>query len=689
MSRIALTVHGVVQGVGFRPFVRRAALTHNLTGWVRNGRDGVRIEVQGNDHALNRFMQVLEHELPSPARITALDRRAVDEVDDAAFSIVTSRDDAPAEAVLPADLATCDACLAELRDPRDRRHRYPFTNCTHCGPRYSITERLPYDRPNTTMRRFTLCEACAREYRDLDDRRYHAQPIACPSCGPELVAVSPTGQKLAQGDKVLTLAAHSLRRGEVVALRGLGGYQLLVDARRDAALRRLRECKRRPDKPFAVMFGSLEQLAACARVSRDEARVLSGPEAPIVLLARVAGDPLAAAVHCDSPWLGAMLPTTPLHHLLLDEVGVPLVCTSGNLQDEPICTESGEALERLGPLVAILVDHDRPIARPVDDSVVRVTNRAVRVVRRARGYAPLPVAHLQGTATLIGLGAHLNSTVALSHRGQLLVSQHLCDLDTPRARDLLAATARDLCDFYDTTPQAIACDLHPDYASTQLAERLAARHDIPLLRVQHHHAHVAAVMAEHELEGEVLGLAFDGTGYGADGTIWGGEALACSGDNYRRVAHLGTFRLPGGERAMRSPRRAALGLLASARPAALGRADRWFQKDELRVMRRALERGLNSPVCSSIGRLFDAVAALLGLLHECSFEGQAALALEASATRCRAPVTAYPLPLVDGASGAAQGALGPLVERIVRDLDAGVDADVIALRFHLALVEFG
>lgn len=689
MTRLALTVHGVVQGVGFRPFVRRAAVARGLTGWVQNGRDGVRIEVQGSDEQLAGFLEALQHDLPAPASIDWFERCAIPDVAEHEFTIVGSSADAPARAVLPADLAPCDACLAELWDPGSRRHRYPFINCTACGPRYAIAEKLPYDRDNTTMRHFAMCEACLAEYRDLDDRRYHAQPIACARCGPDIELVSADGERLARSDRALLEAAERLAEGQVLALRGLGGYQLLVDARADAAVMRLRTRKQRPDKPFAVMFGSLDDLAASAHVSDNEARVLASPRAPIVLLRRRADDPLVPAIHRRSPWIGAMLPTTPLHHLLLRAVGGPVVCTSGNLQDEPICTEPEDAHERLGAIADVFLHHDRGIARPIDDSVVQVASQGVRVQRRARGHVPLPIARIPTTRTVLGLGAHLASTVALGHGGLLLASQHLGDLDSSRARDLHAHTVRDLCAFYGARPEVVACDLHPDYGSTRLAEYLARELHLPLVRVQHHHAHIAAVMAEHELDTEVLGLAWDGTGYGADGTIWGGEALLCRGASFRRAGCLAGFHVPGGDAAMRSPRRAALGWLASAGGDQLERARSWFEPTEWRVAVRALERGINSPLCSSVGRLFDAMAGLLELVQESSYEAQAALAVEACAMGWQEPVEPYPLPLEEAAGGTAIGLLTPLLESVLHDLERGVERACVARAFHATLIEYG
>lgn len=682
MSRLALSLGGVVQGVGFRPFVRRAAESRGLVGWVQNGRDGVRIEVQGPPSAVEDFLVALSTELPAAARIDRLERQCVAERDERAFDIVASDVAAAVRAVLPADLATCAACLAEVTDPQNRRHRYPFTNCAHCGPRFTIVNQLPYDRPGTTMASFPLCDDCEREFRDVDDRRYHAQPIACPSCGPELTLVADQGGG-SRGEVALQRSMQCLRAGEIVAVRGVGGFQLLVDAHNEVAVRRLRNRKRCPHKPLALMFRSLADIEQHVRLSTQDAAALARPEAPIVLLPRGTPRECFAEACGDSPWMGAMLANTALHWLILEDLAGPVVCTSGNLHDEPMCTEISAAVARLEGVADRWLSHDRPIVRPMDDSLVRAGDRGVEVLRRARGYAPLSVATLAAGATVLAVGAHLKSAVALAHGDQLLLSQHLGDLVSPASRDLLAATVDDLCAFYEAEPEVVACDLHPDYASTQLAETLAQRWGVPLLRVQHHHAHIAAVMAEHALTGDVLGLAWDGAGLGTDGTVWGGEALVCRGAEFRRTAHLESFRLIGAEAAMRSPRRVAMGLLADTRPDLLGRAAAWFDADEEQACRTMLERDWRCPPCTSIGRLFDAVAALVGLVTECSFEGQAALTLEACAARSgRQPP--YPLPLTDGVAD-----LRPLVSDIVRDVDKGVDVERIAMRFHMALIELG
>jgi len=674
MTRFALTVRGVVQGVGFRPFVLQSAVALGLVGWVRNTRDAVRIEVQGSEDAVQSFVSTLRS-VPPPARVSVLEQAAVPDGADEGFEIEESALDSDVGAVLPPDLATCVACLAEVRDPSDRRYGHAFANCTRCGPRLSITERLPYDRVNTSMAMFAMCDDCRRQYEDVTDRRYHAQPIACPKCGPELRLVDRAGRPVGLETEPIASAVDCISSGGVVAMLGLGGFQLLVDATAEAAVAELRRRKHRPDKALAVMFRDEEQLQRSCRAGEADLELLGGPSAPIVLLPWVDQAEVVTAVAPLSPWLGAMLPTTPLHHLLLQHARRPLVCTSGNLSEEPMCTDPDEARQRLSAIADVFLVHDRSVVRPVDDSVARTTTRGLELLRRARGYSPQPVAESDGPVT-VAFGAHQKSTVTVACRGQLHMSQHIGDLEGPLAVDRLAATVRDMCGFLDVTPEQIACDLHPDYASTRSAERLAARYGVPLIRVQHHHAHVAAVMAEHGLSGPILGLAWDGTGLGGDGSIWGGESLLVDRRGYRRVARLSPFRLPGGDAAARAPWRCAVGLLVAHGLAVPEGAPS-------RVAARAAARGVNAPLCSSMGRLFDAVAALVLGIEHCSFEGKAAVLLERAAMHSDEEEP-YPLPLSDGVADP-----GPMLFALLADRERGASAADMARRFHEAVIQLG
>ncbi len=690
---VAVTVRGVVQGVGFRPFVFNAARRLNLAGWVLNEADTVRIEVAGPGNHVESFLTQIRETPPPQARIETID---VVEADPQAnrlpgdFEIRASLGLAAPRPTIPADLATCSECLSEIRTPGERRYRYPFTNCTNCGPRWSIIERLPYDRPRTSMSAFEMCSDCRREYEDPTDRRFHAQPIACPVCGPQLELLDILGRPIQEGDAGLQEAAAAVRDGLVVAVKGLGGFQLLVDATNDDAVRRLRDRKRRYDKPLAVMVHSLEHARHRCLVSPDEADVMSGHEAPILLL-RLREDEeavvdIAPSVAPANPYLGVMLPYTPLHHLLMDAIDRPIVCTSGNLSEEPMATSNADAVKRLGPIADLFLVHDRPIVRPVDDSVARVGRQGSQVLRRARGHAPQPIPLFRSGPCVLAVGGHLKNTIALAIDDQAVLSQHVGDLDNLASIDVHRQAIADLVKFFRCQPEAVACDMHPDYASTRTAERLAAEWEVPLIPVQHHHAHVAAAMAEHGLPGPVLGFSWDGTGYGTDGTVWGGEVLQCEGERFSRVGHLRTFALPGGDRAGREPRCSAAGLLFEILGAEAAEiAKTWFRPMELSNLITLLKRQVNAPRTSSMGRLFDAVACLCGLAPVISFEGEAAMELEFAVDKTE--TQAYPLPEADSPDGPVAD-WEPLVRAVLEDRRSELGVERISARFHNAVVDW-
>ena len=686
MPRLSIQVQGVVQGVGFRPFVYRIALERRLLGWVRNRPDGVEIEVQGQQESLEGFRRALREERPAPARIRTIDARPIPELaDETTFVILESAQSAETRPSVPADLATCPECALEVETPGARRFRYPFTNCTYCGPRYTIIAGLPYDRPRTSMQGFPLCPECLREYEDPLDRRFHAQPVACPACGPQLRLVSPAGNQLAVRDEALRLAIESLLRGEILALKGLGGYQLLADATSGTAVARLRERKHREEKPFAVMFPDLETLRAECPLSDAEVEALLSTEAPILLLRRrPVPSKIAEGIAPRNPFLGAFLPYTPLHRLLLGGVDRPLVCTSGNLSDEPMAFRDDDALDRLGGIADGFLMHDRSVLRPVDDSVLRLDAHGPTILRRARGYAPFSHPLAVEAPPILALGAHQKNTIALFAGGEVVLSQHLGDLNTAEGVRLQERTVEDLMAFLALKPRILACDLHPDYASTRLAEQLSERWGIPLLRIQHHHAHAAAVLAEYASEGPALALTWDGTGYGSDGTIWGGEALILEGATFRRFAHLKTFPLPGGDRAVREPRRAALGLIHHLLPEAEDHLLAWFTETEWRTLRQSMEHRLNAPSTSSLGRLFDAVAALVGIRVGQGYEGQAAMELEFAAHRSD-DSGSYPWRFEAGESLVADP--GPMLEALLQDMAKGIALEAVARRFHNSVVD--
>jgi hydrogenase maturation protein HypF len=596
--------------------------------------------------------------------------------------------------VLP-DSAPCARCLAEIRDPADRRFGYPFANCTDCGPRFTIVVDLPYDRPNTTMCGFALCPDCRREYDDPADRRFHAQPVACPACGPRVALRAASGETLAEDGPALVAAAAALARGSIVALKGLGGYQLLVDATDAAAVARLRERKHRFEKPFALLVRDLEAARALCEVPPEAAAALTSAETPILLLRRLPGAAVCDGVAPRNSFLGVMLPATPLHHLLVERAPYPLVCTSGNLSDEPICIGEAEAFRRLGAIADLFLTHDRPIARHVDDSVGWIVGRELRLLRRARGFAPAPIRIGRPIPPILAVGAHQKSTVALGLDERVFVSQHVGDLETAEA---IAAFERVVADFlrlYEAVPVAIAHDLHPDYVSTRWARDAAAGgaglrslEGVPLVPVQHHHAHLAACLAENGDPGPALGVAWDGTGYGTDGTIWGGEFLLGDASGFRRVASLRPFALPGGEAAVREPRRTGVVLLsqvlaegaASARDVPCVAA---FREAEFAAIASMLRAGVRCPVTTSAGRLFDGAAAILGIRQVTSFEGQAAMELEHALDV--GETGAYPVVLDEGDLPTLDWR--PTLAALLDDARRGAPVGVASARFHNALVD--
>lgn len=694
MDRLKVIIHGAVQGVGFRPFIYRLATELGLRGWVLNSSQGVLIEVEEERPVLEEFLLRIEREKPPRAIIQSLEFSFLDPVGYSEFVIRHSQETGEKTVLILPDIATCPECRREVGDPGDRRYRYPFTNCTHCGPRFTIIRALPYDRPNTSMAHFPLCPDCYREYEDPLDRRFHAQPVACPVCGPWVELWD--GARNRNGDEAIQKAAQAVREGRILAMKGLGGFLLIADARNQAAVQRLRERKHREEKPFALLYPSLEMVKEHCLISPLEERVLTSAESPIVLLRRRPGAEVAPGVAPENPYLGVMLPYTPLHELLMQELGFPVVATSGNRSDEPICIDENEAQKRLGGIADLFLVHNRPIVRHSDDSVVRVVLGQELVLRRARGYAPLPVLLKHEVPPILAVGAHLKNTIALSVGRQVFLSQHIGDLDTPEACAAFERVIADFLRLYEVEPVAIAHDLHPDYFSTQWAHKVADGHGgasladaLPLrIPVQHHHAHLASCLAENEVEGPALGVTWDGTGYGLDGTVWGGEFLWGDASGFERVAHLRTFRLPGGDTAVKEPRRTALGVLwEHFGSEALERED-WapvaaFSSEERRLLGQMLEKGVNAPVTSSAGRLFDAVAALIGLRQKVRFEAQAAMMLEYAVDET--VTEAYPLPITHTQPLVVDW--GPLLEALLTDLRQGVSVGVMAARFHNALAE--
>ncbi len=686
--RIRVRVRGTVQGVGFRPFVYGLARRYALAGFVGNDGEGVFLEAEGAARDVDAFAAALRSEAPVLARVESIEIEQAVPCGDAGFAIVASGEAGDRITTVSPDVAMCEACRRELHDPVDRRYRYPFINCTDCGPRFTIVRDLPYDRPNTTMSAFRMCDPCRREYEDPASRRYHAQPIACPDCGPRLSWRNVDGGDACEGEAALSAAIACLAVGGVVAVKGIGGFHLACRAESRDAIRTLRERKRRVEKPFAVMAPDLETVRQFAIVDADDARVLTSRERPIVLLQRAANPRLhlPEEIAPGHDTIGVMLPYSPMHELLV--AGQVLVMTSGNLSEEPIAHDNDEALRRLSPLVDGFLLHDRKIYVATDDSVVRHVDGTELPIRRSRGYAPYPVRLPIDVPDVLAVGGELKATACLTRDRYAFLSQHVGDLGNVETMDAMARACAHLEHVFRVKPRRIACDLHPGYLSTQWAERLAAERGLPLTRVQHHHAHLVALMAEHGVVDEpLLAFVFDGTGYGTDGTIWGGEVLLGGPAGFERVAHLATTPLPGGDSAIRRPSRVALAQLRAAGEAwddAIP-AVRDHSPSERTVLARQLERDLNCVPTSSMGRLLDAVASIAGIRHRITYEGQAAIELEARAAHATLGDHDYAFALTQADDGAFVFDGAPVIAAAARDVTAGVPAAVIAARAHDAV----
>lgn len=696
ITRHHFQISGIVQGVGFRPFIYRLALENDLTGWVRNTPGGVEIEVQGEADAVAGFSRLLSSEAPPLAVIDSIRGHEIPLAGEPAFIILPSAGGEPDIRISP-DSALCDDCRRELFEPTNRRYHYPFITCTNCGPRYSIITGTPYDRPNTTMVGFPLCPECLKEYQDPSDRRFHAQPLACPACGPRLRLLDNAGDAYAapatslpasgNHDTAMTSAINLLKAGKIVAVKGIGGYHLAVDACNNEAVRRLRERKKRDEKPFAVMTADLATARSITRLNEVEERLLASSESPIVIVRKSADCPAAPLVAPNNGWLGLMLPYTPIHHLLMRLGGfTALVMTSGNQSDEPIAFEDSDALQHLSGIADYFLTHDRPIHIRCDDSVIRVFQDRPLFYRRSRGYVPRAVRLPFAVTPLLAVGAEMKSSICLAKDGQAFLSQHIGDLQNESSCDSFRQSIKHLSGLLRISPEMIACDKHPDY----LSSIHAAESGLPVIRVQHHHAHMAACMAENGLEGEVIGLIFDGTGFGSDGTIWGGEMLTGGYGGFRRAGHFRPVRMPGGDAAVREPWRMALAYLYLAYGKAAATLDhpvaRYLSETEHAMFATMLDKGINSPHTSSCGRLFDAVAAILNLRHKVSYDGQAAIELEALAETSDADET-LPFDMDLATEGPLQLDFTALFPALLAALQAGIPAAALARRFHATVAQ--
>jgi len=700
-----IIIRGAVQGVGFRPFIYRLASELKLTGFVNNSPLGVFIEAEGTKSKLDEFILRIEKEKPPISVITSLEFSFLDPRGYDKFEIVKSESSGLKTTIILPDIAVCQDCLAEMFDPNDRRFRYPFINCTNCGPRFSIIESIPYDRPNTSMKVFEMCEECRGEYENPLDRRFHAQPIACTKCGPHIELWSDSGETICSDEESIMITIEKIVAGKIIALKGLSGFHLIVDARNDEAVKRLREKKHREEKPFALMFKDLDSIEKYCEVSALEKRLLCSAEAPIVLLKknqsvrfqnrntdpslnsalRIPHSALSNDIAPNNPYLGAMLPYTPLHHLLMCELNFPIVATSGNLSEEPMCTDELEALTRLRGIADYFLLHNRPIARHTDDSIVRIIDGREMVLRRARGYAPLPIqVNSSDAKDVLAVGGHLKNSVALKVGNNVFVSQHIGDLSTNESYSTFQKVVQDFQNLYESKVSKLVCDLHPEYLSTKFAKE----QNIKIEEVQHHFAHIASCRAENLIEGKALGVSWDGTGFGFDNTIWGGEFYSTDDSSYKHIGQFRKFRLPGGETAIKEPRRSALGLLYEIYKDEIFSGSNeflnsGFTKVELKILREMLGKNFNCPQTSSAGRLFDAVSSLVGIAHRSHYEGQAAMMLEFNADP--SIIDTYPIELKEEKIFIFDWRV--LIEAILNDLNKEIVSEIISAKFHNSLAE--
>ncbi|WP_163327898.1 carbamoyltransferase HypF [Desulfurobacterium thermolithotrophum] len=682
IANLKIRITGVVQGVGFRPFVYRLATELGLKGYVLNSESGVVIEVEGEKEKLEEFLLRLQEEKPPISKIYSLEYKFLPKKHYLSFEIRKSEKSGKIQVSVLPDLATCEDCLRELFNLNDRRYRYPFINCTNCGPRFTIIERLPYDRPNTTMKEFKMCNLCQREYEDPSNRRFHAQPNACPICGPYVTFVNEKKEKIAEKEDAIRLTIEYLEKGKIIALKGLGGFHLICDATNEKAVKELRKRKQREEKPFAVMFPDFETIKKYAYVSSLEERALKSVESPIVILEKKENTDLAYSISPENKTIGAFLPYTPLHHIILKDFGKPIVATSANLTDEPIIKENEEAISIIGKIADAALIHNRRIARRCDDSVVRIMAGRQIPIRRSRGFAPLPVVlPFELKKPVLALGVHMKNTIAVAKGNKVYISQHIGDIDNPKAERFFEEVIKDMLSLFEVEPQVVVCDRHPFYYSTKFGER---RFKEKLIKVYHHHAHIISVMAENEvpLKEKVIGLAFDGTGYGKDKTIWGGEFLIAEYTRFERAFHLKTFKLPGGDKAVKEPYRVAVSLLLEAGidPETILKK---VEKRKIRFIRQMIEKEINTTTTSSMGRLFDGVSAILGIRDVVSYHAQAAILLEQIALNSQEKEY-YQFDILN-----KEIDWRPVITQIVKDLKKGVSISCIAKKFHNTIAEMG
>jgi hydrogenase maturation protein HypF len=681
----SISVRGIVQGVGFRPFIYGLAVKHNLKGWVYNTSEDVKIEIEGKAESIRQFERELQTQAPPLAHIETVNIEYKPPRQYKRFEIRNSEAQEGKYQLISPDVAACQACLDELRDPEDRRYRYPFTNCTNCGPRFTIIEGMPYDRPKTTMRSFQMCSQCQAEYDNPLDRRFHAQPNACPKCGPHLELVDSQGNLITESNPIVA-AGQLLKKGKILAIKGLGGFLLACDATNDTVVKKLRQRKKRSSKPFAIMVTDIDQAKKHCYVSPEEEESLTSPQSPIVLMKWREESPVSPEVAPNLRFLGVMLPYTPLHHILLRDTGLPLVMTSGNLSEEPIARDNDEALRRLSGIADCFLIHNRDIYSRYDDSVAMIERGTSQLVRRARSYAPYPIRLPFEAKQVLGCGAEEKNTFCLTRDNYAFLSQHIGDMENIETLEHFDSTLSLYRKLFRLEPEIIAHDLHPDYLATKYARELGEPR-MRLIPVQHHHAHIASCMADNGLESPVIGVAFDGTGMGADGNIWGGELLIADYRNYERVGHLEYLPLPGGAAAIKRPYRTSIGYILTLLGVHALNRDLPIMREvddmEIAVIERQIERRINTPLTSSMGRLFDSLSALLGIRGEINYEGQAAVELEMAAYEEDHIHTreSYTYRIVEE-EGIRVVQLRDLFAAVMEDLKQDVSKGSISVKFH-------
>ncbi|MBI4683187.1 MAG: carbamoyltransferase HypF [Nitrospirae bacterium] len=680
--RLKLQITGLVQGVGFRPFVFRVAEELGLNGYVLNDTSGVLIEVEGDRHKLDKFLLRIDREKPGLSKFYSLQHSYLEEACYKIFEIRESKDQGNKRAPILPDIAVCDECFNDITAPKNRRFIYPFTNCTNCGPRFTIINSLPYDRRNTSMKDFQMCPECEREFNLVSDRRFHAQPNACHACGPWISLHNSEGDLICEREDALEKAVNLIRRGNILAVKGLGGYHLVCDATDSKAVDKLRERKQREEKPMAVMFPDLNYIRREAIISGPEERAINSIEKPVVIVKKNKGSLLAGSVSPNNSTVGVFLPYTPLHHLMLRKLKKPVVATSANITDEPIVKDEKDAFARLSQIADYILTHNREIVRRCDDSVVRIAADRQTPVRRSRGFVPAPVIiPFKFNRPVLALGPDMNNTIALGLDNRIFLSQHIGDLDTPLAIEFYEETISDFLRLFDVKPEVVVADMHPGYYSTKYGER---HYRDRLVKVQHHFAHILSCMIENEVpeDTEVIGFSFDGTGYGSDNTIWGSEVMTASYSGFKRAYHLMPYKLPGGDKAVKEPVRTAFSLLYEILGDEAGASDHLpLTEEEISFFTTMIKNNINSPVTTSMGRLFDGVASIIGLRHKVSYHAQAAIELEQLALMSE-ETGSYAFSLGDGIIDQR-----PIIEMILNDLKADVPKEIIARKFHNTIVK--